>query len=96
MYVANSKWKNSKSGAKLGNFCGFLMRIRGNLGFVLFENGRINFWSRKIWHFQEVWSRFPLQSYKSRPKRRGLQGFPLQSGLKEEILLFYHHSKKGI
>jgi hypothetical protein len=36
-----------KSGAKLVNFCGFQMRIRGNLGFVLFENGMINFLEQK-------------------------------------------------
>jgi hypothetical protein len=36
-------------------------------------------------------SRFPLQSCKPNP---GLQGFPLQSGLKIEILHFCHDSKK--
>jgi hypothetical protein len=66
------------------------MRIGGNFGFVLFENGMINFWSRKILHFQDIQSRFPLQSFVPNP---GTKGFPLQSGLKDEIFLFYH--KKG-
>ena len=36
-------------------------------------------------------SRYPLQSY---VPNTGTQGFSLLSGLKEDILLFYHHSKK--
>ncbi|OOG76087.1 hypothetical protein B0E44_04185 [Flavobacterium sp. A45] len=40
----------------------------------------------------EASSRSPLQSCKPNP---GLQGFPLLSGLKGEIFLFCHHSKKG-
>jgi hypothetical protein len=49
---------------------------------------RLLIWSRNIWHFQQVPSRFPLQSLVLNPSTRG---FPLHSGLKSYILLLSHH-----
>jgi len=52
---------------------------------LIFEAERLVF-------FQQASSRFPLQSFMPNP---GKKGFPLQSGLKVNILLFYKHSKNN-
>jgi len=44
--------------------------------------------------FQKHWSRFPLQSCDLVFQRTRPQGFPLQSGLKNNITPFNNHSKK--
>jgi hypothetical protein len=55
------------------------------------HSSAIVFWSRKIRHFQEVSSRYPLQSCKPNPS---LQGFSLLSGLTGEILFFFYYFQK--
>ena len=84
-----------KSGAKLVNFCGFQMRIRGNLGFVLFEMVWLIFGAERFGIFSKYGPAFRYNLFVSSLGTRQ-KGFPLQSGLKGEILLFYHHPKRNM
>jgi hypothetical protein len=48
----------------------------------------IDFGAERFGIFRRHGTRYPLQSFESRPKRRDSKGFPLLSGLKEDIFLF--------